>query len=176
MSMEIITGYSGTAHVTAENDGEKIAGLLHKGKFVTNIGNQFEYSIISNNCVRIKDGVLFNQGRQMGMGYTDYEDVTIDNGLQGVKRADLIVCKYAKNESSGIETGSLSVVKGTSGDSYVDPEIVTGNILQGDTEDDFVLYRVKINGISIESIETVFEVQPPVFESCITDEQIDALF
>ena len=63
---------------------------------------------------------------------------------------------------SGIETASFEVVKGVSGDNYVDPEIVSGNILEGEAMDDMKLYRVKINGLTVEAVEPLFTVKESI--------------
>ncbi len=158
MSLNLITGYSGTSHITSASDGCTNAGLYGKGKYVLNIAEKFEAEIISNNLIRIKSGYAINQGRKIELAINDYEEVEIDNGLQGVKRCDLIVMHYEKNLTTGIETGSVKVIKGTSGDTYSDPAYTSGDIINGANEDDFLLYRVKINGLSIEAVEPLFTV------------------
>ena len=158
MSLSLVTGYAGKPHVKSSQDGAFNAAVYGTGKYVFDIGNQFTHEIISNNIVRVKDGYALNQGRFMGMETGDYEDVTIDNGLQGVKRSDLIVMRYTLNPDTGIETSELVVIKGTSGDVYSDPESIEGNILNGASEDDFLLYRVKIDGINIVAVEPLFTV------------------
>lgn len=156
MGMKIVTGRTGAAHVTSADDGARNAGIIGTGKYIFNIGNKFAYEIISNNLIRVKDGYGINQGRQFGIEHADYEECEIDNGLQGVKRTDLIVAKYKRDSLTGLESVTIAVIKGTSGDNYTDPEYVEGNILNGDDEDDFLLYRVKINGLAIEKVETMF--------------------
>lgn len=158
MSLNLITGYSGTSHITSASDGCTNAGLYGKGKYVLNIAEKFGAEIISNNLIRIKSGYAINQGRKIELAINDYEEVEIDNGLQGVKRCDLIVMHYEKNLTTGIETGSVKVIKGTSGDTYSDPAYTSGDIINGANEDDFLLYRVKINGLSIEAVEPLFTV------------------
>lgn len=158
MSLNLITGYSGTSHITSASDGCTNAGLYGKGKYVLNIAEKFGAEIISNNLIRIKSGYAINQGRKIELAINDYEEVEIDNGLQGVKRCDLIVIHYEKNLTTGIETGSVKVIKGTSGDTYSDPAYTSGDIINGANEDDFLLYRVKINGLSIEAVEPLFTV------------------
>ena len=145
----LITGYAGTPHVTSAQQGACNAGLYGAGKYVLDVGSQFAYEVVSNNLIRIKDGYAMNQGRLMGIDNTISEELIIDNGLQGVKRADLICMKYTKNTDTGIEKAELVVIKGTSGDNYADPSTVCGDILAGASEDDFPLYRVKIDGINI---------------------------
>lgn len=158
MSLNLITGYSGTSHITSASDGCTNAGLYGKEKYVLNIAEKFGAEIISNNLIRIKSGYAINQGRKIELAINDYEEVEIDNGLQGVKRCDLIVIHYEKNLTTGIETGSVKVIKGTSGDIYSDPAYTSGDIINGANEDDFLLYRVKINGLSIEAVEPLFTV------------------
>lgn len=158
MGMKIVTGRTGAAHVTSADDGARNAGIIGTGKYIFDIGNKFAYEIISNNLIRVKDGYGINQGRQFGIEHADYEECEIDNGLQGVKRTDLIVAKYKRDSLTGLESVTIAVIKGTSGDNYTDPEYVEGNILNGDDEDDFLLYRVKINGLAIEKVEQMFSI------------------
>lgn len=158
MALNLITGYAGIPHVTSENDGAVNAALYGSERYVLNTGQKFAYEIISNNLIRIKDGYAMNQGRKIGLAISEYEDLTIDNGLQGVKRSDIIVIRYTKNLDTGIESADFVVVKGTSGDAYKDPTLETGNIIQGDSVDDLPLYRVKIDGLSIVTVEPMFNV------------------
>lgn len=158
MGMKIVTGRTGAAHVTSADDGARNAGIIGTGKYIFDIGNKFAYEIISNNLIRVKDGYGINQGRQFGIEHADYEECEIDNGLQGVKRTDLIVAKYKRDSLTGLESVTIAVIKGTSGDNYTDPEYVEGNILNGDDEDDFLLYRVCLNGNSIEKVERMFSI------------------
>ena len=165
MSTNLITGYAGKSHITSAGDGAVNAALFGKGRYVLDIGERFSYEIISNNLIRIKSGYAINQGRKIELAVNDYEELTIDNGLQGVKRCDLIAITYEKNLETGIETAVMNVIKGTSGDDYLNPEHTVGNILNGDAKDDFLLYRVKINGLSIESVEKLFDVRKSLIES-----------
>ena len=159
MSTNLITGYAGKSHITSAGDGAVNAAVLGNGRYVLDIAEKFAYELISNNQITIKSGYAVNQGRKIELAVNDYEELTIDNGLQGVKRCDLIAITYEKNLETGIETAVMNVIKGTSGDDYLDPEHTVGNILNGDAKDDFLLYRVKINGLSIESVEKLFEVR-----------------
>lgn len=159
MSVNIVTGYTGTPHITSDDDRERVASVFGKGKYVLPVGEQFGFQKMSNNLILIRDGMLINQGTQMGIELIDFEEVTIDNGLIGVNRNDLIVMRYSKDETSTIESADIVVIKGVSGDTAVDPSYISGNILDGgDLVDDFPLYRVKIEGTVIKSIEPLFTV------------------
>lgn len=156
MGAHLITGYAGKEHITAADQGLYNAGTLGTGKYVLPIGSMFEASIITNNLVKIKDGCLVNQGRNINIAVNDYEECEIDNGIQALKRNDLIVIRYEKNADTGIETASTIVIKGVSGETAVDPEYTKGNIFNGDSVDDFPLYRVKLEGLNITAVEPLF--------------------
>ena len=176
MSTNIITGYAGGPHVTSEQQGACNAASFTKGRYVLDVGKKFSYELISNNSLRVNDGLLINQGRFMGIDKNDYEELTIDNGLQGVKRSDLIVIRYEKSPETGIERATMMVVKGTSGDAYVDPNVQTGNILEGDICDDFPLYRIKLNGLTVESVEALFQMRGNLDDvQSISNEEIDEI-
>lgn len=156
MGAHCITGYAGKEHITAADQGMYNAGTLGTGKYVLPIGSMFEAVTITNNLIKIKDGCLVNQGRNINIAVNDYEECEIDNGIQALKRNDLIVIRYEKNADTGIETASTIVIKGVSGETAVDPEYTEGNIFNGDNVDDFPLYRVKLEGLNITAVEPLF--------------------
>lgn len=156
MSIHLITGQGTTDHITSADTGSLNAGIVGTGRYVLNRGNKFAYEIVSNNLIKIKDGDLLNQGRHINIAVNDYEECAIENGLQSVKRNDLIVLRYTKNAETEIEIASVVVIKGVSGDTAVNPSYIYGDILNGDLVDDFPLYRVKLNGLNIEGVDKLF--------------------
>lgn len=164
MAVKLITGDSGGAHITAANDGELNAGIVSISRVVLATGSKLEAEIVSNNLIRIKSGTMVDQGRQITIETDDYEEVVIDNGNMGMKRNDIIAFSYKKNESTLIETAKLVVIKGTPGSEGVDPELNTGNILNGDEWDEAALYRVKLDELNIVAVEPMFDVVLPMAE------------
>ena len=158
----LITGHAGTQHIMPSDDGAFNAGVVGAGKYVFELGNKFGYEIVSNNLVKILDGELVNQGRHMNIPVNNYEEVTIENGLQGVKRYDLICMRYTKNADTSIESAEMVVVKGTSSASPFDPICTEGNILEGALVDDFPLYRVRLDGLNIEGVDCLFDTVPSI--------------
>lgn len=160
--MEIVTGSTGVAHVTPIDDAVRNSNLgYYRERVVFDTLRAFEARAITANEVRVYSGYGMNQGRLFKIDQSDFDSVTIENGTQGLKRADLIVARYTMNSQTGFENISLVVIKGQSGQAYVDPSYVTGNINEGDSQDDFPLYRVKINGVVIDGDpEPLFEALP----------------
>ena len=158
MAINMITGYTGEPHVTSSQAGAGNAGMYGTDRYILNVLEKLYYELLSNNLIRIKSGMILNQGRLMGIDYNDYVDLEIDNGQSGKKRCDLVVCTYSKNVENGIESAALKIVKGTSGDDYVVPEYETGNILANAVLDDFPLYKIYIDGLSVDSVTKIADV------------------
>lgn len=158
MATHLVTGRAGAAHVTAADVGSLLAGTVGAGKYVLGTGDSFSAEIVSNNLIKIRSGDLLNQGRHIRINKDDYEECEIENGSQGLKRYDLIVIRYTRNIETDIETAEVIVIKGTPAKSPKDPEYLTGDILAGDLTDDFLLYRVCLNGLSIEKVERMFSI------------------
>lgn len=162
--VNLVTGFRNEPHITPEDDRSFNASIFGTGKYVLNRGSLFEYEIISNNLIKIKDGDAINQGAHIRIEKNNYEEVTIDNGSQSLNRIDLIVLRYEKNLETKIETVSLVVIKGTEAESPVMPEHETGNMFDGDYIDDMPLYAVKLEGINITSVEPLFNLQKVINE------------
>lgn len=155
--LEIITGHTGVDHVTSADDASLYRALFGGQDAVLNVGSQFEYTVISNNLIKIADGDLVVQGHQARIRTNDYEELVIDNGTPSMQRHDLIVARYEKDVVSGVESIKLEVVKGTPALIAVDPELTQDDITSGGTLREFPLYRVKLNGINIEAVEKMFD-------------------
>lgn len=162
MSMEIVTGYHGIEHVRPEQVGRLLAALMTPGQYVIDVGSKFEADVQTANMVRIGTGEILLNGRHVTS--EAYTELTLDSGTTGYSRRDLIVCRYSKDEGSGIETTSLEVIKGTpvaagSGDPE-DPEHVAGDVLDGDALVEMPLWRVPITDLTPGDPVQLFEVLP----------------
>lgn len=158
MALELVTGYWGMEHVTAEQDADLNAGIIGSGNYVLNIGEKMRAEAVSANQVRIFDGVFMAYGRQCILGNGEYEDVTIENGTPGLVRNDMIVVKYKKDEESGKENATFAVLKGETGSVAKDPVPNRQDIRSGAFESEVPMYRVKINGLAIEKIEPLYSI------------------
>ena len=158
MALELVTGYWGMEHVTAEQDADLNAGIIGSGNYVLNIGEKMRAEAVSANQVRIFDGIFMAYGRQCMLGDGEYEDITIENGTPGLLRNDMIVVKYKKDEESGKENAKFVVLKGETGSSAKDPVPNKQDIRSGAFESEVPMYRVKINGLAIEKIEPLYSI------------------
>ncbi|MCB6474349.1 hypothetical protein [Coprococcus comes] len=163
--MEIITGYTGKPHVTAEQDRDVNEGIFDTGSFVLKTGSQLAAELVSNNEIKVRDGVLVIQGCTAVIKKNTYDPVTIANGSQGMKRIDLIVARYNKNEETKIEEVTLKVIQGTPNASTAAvPTYKTGDIQSGDLVADMPLYKVTLDGLNVTSVDKMFTVIPTLPE------------
>ena len=163
--MEIITGYTGKPHVTAEQDRDVNEGIFDTGSFVLKTGSQLAAELVSNNEIKIRDGVLVIQGCTAVIKKNTYDPVKIANGSQGMKRIDLIVARYNKNEETKIEEVTLKVIQGTPNASTAAvPTYKTGDIQSGDLVADMPLYKVTLDGLNVTSVDKMFMVIPTLPE------------
>lgn len=161
--MEIITGYTGKPHVTSEQDRDVNIGVVGEGSYVLQTGMQLAAEVSSNNEIKIRDGVLMHQGCTASIKKNTYDSLIIINGSQGMKRIDLIVARYEKNQDNGIESLDLKVIQGTPAESTPTvPEYTEGDIQAGDYVADMPMYQVIINGLNITEVKKVFEVAPGI--------------
>ena len=157
----LVTGYAGKEHIRSADQGSFNAAFFGDGEFVMSSGSRFAGAIINNNTVRISDGDMLMQGRHIRIEPNTYEDLTISTGTAGTNRIDLIVMTYEKNAASGIESAKLEVVQGTAtAGTPSAPEIVSGNILNGDLKNQMPLYAVYVSGVALTKISTQFMVCP----------------
>ena len=147
MTVELITGHAGSAHVSSADAGWLNAGTFGTGKYVLDTQTKFACNVQSANLVTVGTGDAIFEGRHVRVSAT--ENVAIDNGAQGVNRNDIICIKYEYDNGTGEESASLAVVKGTAvSGTPSDPTIPSGSILSGSTTAYMPLWRIPISGIS----------------------------
>lgn len=159
MALNLVTGRTGTAHVTSDNARAFNSQVFGTGTYLIDYGAKFAPTIVDNNTVRIGNGMLIHQGTQMGIDIDSYEDVIIENGSSGYNRNDIIVMRYTKNRDTQIESISLVVMKGTpSNTTPVDPTYTTTNILDGTgLSTDVPICRVRLSSLTITSVDNLIE-------------------
>lgn len=161
--MELATGRAGKPHITAQQDRQKHQGIWGDGAYILNTGNMLEPVVQSSNKILIKDGALMYQGALFTVKVGTTDEITIDNGNQGMQRKDLVVARYTYDSAQNIESASWLVYKGTAvGSNPVLPSGISGDIQAGDNVVDVPYLAVTLNGINIVSVDVIPEVAPDI--------------
>ena len=153
MSIETVFGSAGHDHITGAQLARMIEGTVGKGDYVLRTQNELAATMQTANTVRIDTGDLVHDGRLATC--ERYTDLTVDSGVSGMKRNDLVVARFSKSS----DQHQLVVVKGspTAGEP-TDPAVNDGAAGVAATAD-MPLWRVKLDGIS-PTLERVFEFAP----------------
>lgn len=146
------------AHIYAEDDAAVYLSMFG-GDGVSTNGQSCKATVLSNNKVRIADGVICVGGHFARIPYGDYIDCEIENGQSGKKRNDIIVARFETTGTGGIDTYTCEVKKGEAGATATDPEIVQEDLYKAGKVRELPLYRVKIEGLSITAVEQLFTLR-----------------
>lgn len=150
-NMQIVTGHTGTPHVTGDDDGVIRASIFGDDDYILDFGNKLDADIYSDLTVRVYDGYLLMQGRQARVNKGDYYDLSFEEcSAVNKKRRDAIVAEY-RNDGT-YEYIDLQIVKGEEGDDYVTPALVQDSIFDGAIKNQTLLYYVDVYGYSIATI------------------------
>lgn len=169
--LTINTDPAAEPHIYAEDDAAIFESIFGTDGVLT-LGSQFEASVLSNNNVRVSDGIACIGGHIGRTPYGEYDDVEITNGQSGVNRNDIIICRFVSTGSGGIDDITLEVKEGTAAAEAVDPDITQENLYEGGLTRELPLYRVRIEGLSIVAVEPLFTIVPTIPE---LKEEIDEL-
>lgn len=158
--IKLVTGSTGTQHVTAADDGGLYAALAGAGLVVFDIGSKFGASMVDATNVRISDGEGLMDGRHFRIEPGTTHALSMSAGVAGYNRKDLIVLHYIN--SGGRESLTLEVLEGAfSSSNAVDPSYTSSSILNGATEAYMPMYRLNRNGINVPTVEALFTAYKP---------------
>ncbi|WP_417576059.1 hypothetical protein [Paratractidigestivibacter sp.] len=147
MAFDGVLAFQGKDHITASQLGRIVEGVAGKGRYVLPTLNQMTAEMQTANKVRVGTGDLVMDGRVVTNEAA--VDLTVESGTSGYKRNDLVVCRYTKNASTGVENFAAEVVKGTpTTGTAADPEVTEGDISTGSASAVMPLWRIPLNGIT----------------------------
>ena len=146
MAVELVTGHAGTPHVSGEDVGALVAGLVGTGAYV--LGSAPVPQMTTANLLSVPACDIVMQGRHVRL--TGTNTVSIDNGSQVGKRSDIIYVEYSLDDGTGVELVSdLAVAKGTTGSAAVDPPLPhSGSILDAGNPVDVAICRVTLDALT----------------------------
>ncbi len=149
MGANIITGYTGTRHITPAMDASVYRAAFGADEYVMSEGNKLAGSMPTINDFTILDGLVSMQGHMIQVLQ---ETLSIDTCANGYERIDLICLRFTHDNVSLIDACELVVIKGSevqTGNTPVVPTHNTGIIDEGASIVDMPLYRIDLAGSSV---------------------------
>lgn len=162
MGVKLMTGATGEQNIEAADDRECLAGLTGAYSYVFDTREKLKATLVNANTVTIGTGAGSMQGSRFRCPTTT--TVTIKSGTQGQYRHDIIGLHFSR-AASGKETLEFQVLTGTPASSEgaaKDPSYTVGDLLKGDANAFFPLYRVKLSGINAANPEAMFPIVVPL--------------
>ena len=157
--MEIVSGRVGRPHVTSQQFRQIIEGIVGDGSCILPSGENLEPELVSNNSLKIRSGMMCHHGNVSSVKIGTYDEVELTNGSQGMKRIDLVVNRYTRNEEDNTEKNEWIVIMGTPAESNPTvPEYTKGNLQEGDLVDDCPAFEVHFDGINITEVTKMLEI------------------
>ena len=153
--MQIVTGKTGTPHVTSQQFRQFIEGTVGQESYILNTAENLEPELVTNNKLKIRSGMMCHHGNLSVVEIGTYDEVTIPNGTQGMKRVILIANRYTRNEETGIEECEWHKFIGVSDpDEFKVPTGYTeGNLQEGDLVDDCPVFEIHQDGLNVTEIK-----------------------
>ena len=157
--MEIVSGRVGRPHVTSQQFRQFIEGTVGQDSYILRSGEKLEPELASNNSLKIRSGMMCHHGNISSVKIGTYDEVELTNGTQGMKRIDLVVNRYTRNEEDNTEKNEWVVIMGTPAESNpAVPEYIKGNLQNGDLVDDCPVFEVHFDGINIVEVTKKLEI------------------
>lgn len=149
MGANIITGYTGTRHITPAMDAAVYRSTFGPDSYILSDGNQLAGSMPSVNEFTVLDGLVSMQGHQIQV---TQETLSVDTCANGYNRIDLVCMRFEHDNNTQIDSASLVVIKGTEVADPNEPSAPsynTGDIDSGASVVDFPLYQINLAGSSV---------------------------
>ena len=157
--MKIISGKTGSPHVTSQQFRQIFEGIIGEESCILPCGENLTPELQTNNSLKIRSGLMYHHGNLSTVELGTYDEVTIQNGTQGMKRIDLVVNRYTREEESGTEKNEWVVIQGTPhASSPTVPDYTEGNLQDGDLVDDCPYLEVHLDGINVTEVKQLLSV------------------
>ena len=162
--MQIVTGKTGTPHVTSQQFRQFIEGTVGQESYILNTAENLEPELVTNNKLKIRSGMMCHHGNLSVVEIGTYDEVTIPNGTQGMKRVILIANRYTRNEENGIEECEWHKFIGASDpDEFKEVTSYTeGNLQDGDLVDDCPVFEIHQDGLNVTEIKKLLPIAPDI--------------
>ena len=157
--MKIVSGRTGSPHVTSQQFRQMLEGIIGQGRYIITSGENLKPELSSNNLLKIRSGMMAHHGCISCVDIGTYDEVTLTNGSQGMKRIDLIVNRYTRNAETEVENCSWKVIQGKPvASNPAVPAYTSGNLQNGDLVDECPAFEVHYDGINVTEVKSLLSV------------------
>lgn len=157
--MKIVSGRTGSPHVTSQQFRQMLEGILGQDSYILTSGENLKPELSSNNLLKIRSGMMCHHGCISCVEIGTYDEVTLMNGSHGMQRIDLVVNRYTRNAGTEVEKCEWKVITGTAkASSPAVPTYTKGNLQEGDLVDECPVFEIHYNGINVTEVKSLLSV------------------
>mgnify|MGYP000485485387 FL=1 len=136
-----------------------LEGIIGQGSYIITSGENLKPELSSNNLLKIRSGMMAHHGCISCVDIGTYDEVTLTNGSQGMKRIDLIVNRYTRNAETEVENCGWKVIQGKPvASNPAVPAYTSGNLQNGDLVDECPAFEVHYDGINVTEVKSLLSV------------------
>lgn len=157
--MKIVSGRTGSPHVTSQQFRQMLEGILGQDSYILTSGENLKPELSSNNLLKIRSGMMCHHGCISCVEIGTYDEVTLTNGSHGMQRIDLVVNRYTRNAETEVEKCEWKVITGTAkASSPAVPTYTKSNLQEGDLVDECPVFEIHYNGINVTEVKSLLSV------------------
>lgn len=157
--MKIVSGRTGSPHVTSQQFRQMLEGILGQDSYILTSGENLKPELSSNNLLKIRSGMMCHHGCISCVEIGTYDEVTLTNGSHGMQRIDLVVNRYTRNAETEVEKCEWKVITGTAkASSPAVPTYTKGNLQEGGLVDECPVFEIHYNGINVTEVKSLLSV------------------
>ena len=156
MSVKIVTGYTGSAHITSNDEQARNQGIFGRGNIILDVGNGLTVKNTSGMTLTVADGDGVMSGVHYRVTPGSVETLKVTPPAAGYTRIDAVIAKYTRSQNTNKESVEIILRQGTATTGTpAKPSHVENDVVAGALTTEMVLAYVTVTSTAITNVENV---------------------
>lgn len=175
MSVKIVTGYTGSAHITSNDEQARNQGIFGRGNIILDVGNGLTVTNTSGITLTVADGDGVMSGVHYRVTPGSVETLTVTPPAAGYTRIDAVIAKYERSQDTNEESVEIILRQGTATTGTpAKPSHVENDVVAGALTTEMVLAYVTVTSTAITNVAN--EVQQKIYASIKNPFPVGAIY
>lgn len=175
MSVKIVTGYTGSAHITSNDEQARNQGIFGRGNIILDVGSGLTVTNTSGMTLTVADGDGVMSGVHYRVTPGSVETLTVTPPAAGYTRIDAVIAKYTRSQDTNEESVGIILRQGTATTGTpAKPSHVENDVVAGALTTEMVLAYVTVTSTAITNVTN--EVQQKIYASIKNPFPVGAIY
>ena len=175
MSVKIVTGYTGSAHITSNDEQARNQGIFGRGNIILDVGSGLTVTNTSGMTLTVADGDGVMSGVHYRVTPGSVETLTVTPPAAGYTRIDAVIAKYERSQDTNEERVEIILRQGTATTGTpAKPSHVENDVVAGALTTEMVLAYVTVTSTAITNVAN--EVQQKIYASIKNPFPVGAIY